>query len=390
MNKSITIFGLGYVGCSIAVLLAQKNQVLAIDIDVDKVNKINNKIVPFKDPMIEDFLQKKKLKIKAATSLDESHKSDFYVIATPTDYDEKTNYFDTNSITDCISLIKSFDQNTPIIIKSTIPIGFIDEINKKFLCKNIIFSPEFLREGLALYDCLNPSRIIIGNTSEQAKDFVALLVESSEKDSIPIFYTGPKEAECIKLFANSFLALRVSFFNELDNFGFANDLNVRSIIEGISSDYRIGNYYNNPSFGYGGYCLPKDTKQLLSNFDGIPQAIFESIVKSNEIRKDFIANEIIKMNPSIVGIYLLNMKANSDNHRSSAIQGVISRLRDEDICVCIYEPSYQSDIFMDDIEVIKCFDNFKKQSDLIVANRLDTKLTDVKNKVFTRDIFGNN
>ncbi|MEL0187021.1 MAG: nucleotide sugar dehydrogenase [Flavobacteriaceae bacterium] len=390
MNKSITIFGLGYVGCSIAVLLAQKNQVLAIDIDVDKVNKINNKTAPFKDSMIENFLQKKKLKLKAATSLDESHKTDFYVIATPTDYDEQNNYFNTNSITDCISLIKSFDQNTPIIIKSTIPIGFIDEINEKFLCKNIMFSPEFLREGLALYDCLNPSRIIIGNTSEQAKDFVALLMESSEKDKIPIFYTGSKESECIKLFANSFLALRVSFFNELDNFGFANDLNVRTIIEGISSDERIGNYYNNPSFGYGGYCLPKDTKQLLSNFDEIPQAIFESIVKSNEIRKDFITNEIIKMNPTMVGIYLLNMKANSDNHRSSAIQGVISRLKDEGISVCIYEPSYQSDFFMDDIEVIQCFDNFKKKADLIVTNRFDKKLIDVKNKVFTRDIFGNN
>jgi UDPglucose 6-dehydrogenase len=390
MNKRLTIFGLGYVGCSMSVLLAQKNQVIAIDIDSTRVEAINNRKSPIQDQMTEDFLKNKDLILSATSDLESSNDSDYFIIATPTNYDEESNYFDTSSVRECIKKIKLHNKLTPIIIKSTIPVGFVDELNAEHSCNNIMFSPEFLREGTALYDNLNPSRIIIGNSSEKAKVFVSLLEEASQKNTIPTFFTGTKEAESIKLFANAYLALRVSFFNELDTYGQANDLDVESIIKGISSDDRIGNFYNNPSFGYGGYCLPKDTKQLLANFKNIPQNIISAIVDSNETRKDFLSKEIIKNQPSLVGIYLLSMKAGSDNYRSSAIQGIISNLKNTGIKVCIYEPSYPDNFFTGDIEIIQDLQKFKSISDIIVANRVDLHLEDVKNKVFTRDLFGNN
>jgi UDPglucose 6-dehydrogenase len=390
MNKKITIFGLGYVGSSMATLLSQHNKVIAIDIDPKKIAKLNKKKSPIRDLMIDDFLKNKALDILATSSLKDNDDSDYYIIATPTDYDEETNYFNTSSVEKTIKLIKKINKISPIIIKSTIPIGFIDQVNEEHSCNNIIFSPEFLREGSALYDNLNPSRIIIGNKSSSAKDFVNLLLEASHKKAISTFFTGSKEAECIKLFANSYLAMRVSFFNELDTFGYKNNLDVKSIVEGVSSDERIGEIYNNPSFGYGGYCLPKDTKQLLANYKDIPQRIISSIVESNEVRKEFIAEEVIKRNIKTVGIYLLAMKANSDNYRSSAILEIISKLKAANIKIFIYEPSINQKYFMEDIEVLKQLDEFKETSDLILANRKDNCLNDVENKLFTRDLFGNN
>ena len=390
MNKKITVFGLGYVGCSMAALLSQHNRVIGIDIDKKKIDAINNKKSPVKDNMFEDFLVNKNLRLTATDHLEEDNDSDFFIIATPTNYDEKLNYFDTSSVENVIKEIKNHNNQIPIIIKSTIPIGFVNELNAKHSCSNIIFSPEFLKEGSALYDNLNPSRIIIGSDSKDAKMFANLLVEGSHMKSIPIFYTGCKEAECIKLFANTYLALRVAFFNELDTFGFVNKLDIKSVIEGISSDERIGNFYNNPSFGYGGYCLPKDTKQLLSNFKEIPQTIISAIVESNNKRKDFLVEEIVKINPKKVGIYLLAMKKDSDNSRSSAIQGIIARLKDFDIEIFLYEPAFPEKYFMNDVKVFQDIDLFKSSSDLIITNRFDENLLDVKNKVFTRDIFGNN
>jgi UDPglucose 6-dehydrogenase len=390
MNKKITIFGLGYVGCSMATLLSQNNKVIAIDIDLQKVTDLNNRKSPIKDLMIDDFLKNKELDLLAVSSLNPDDDSDYYIIATPTDYDEELNYFNTSSVQKIIKIIKKVNKISPIIIKSTIPIGFIDQVNKEYSCKNIIFSPEFLREGSALYDNLNPSRIIIGNKSALAKGFANLLLEASHKKVVPTFFTGSKEAECIKLFANSYLAMRVSFFNELDTYGYKNNLDVRSIVEGVSSDERIGEIYNNPSFGYGGYCLPKDTKQLLANYKDIPQKIISSIVESNEVRKKFIAEEIIKRNIKTVGIYLLAMKADSDNYRSSAIIGIITKLRAANIKIFIYEPNINQKYFMEDIEVLKQLEVFKEVSDLILANRKDHFLNDVENKLFTRDLFGNN
>ena len=390
MNKKITVFGLGYVGCSMAALLSQHNRVIGIDIDKKKIDAINNKKSPIKDNMFEDFLVNKNLRLTATDHLEEDNASDFFIIATPTNYDEKLNYFDTSSVENVVKEIKNYNNQIPIIIKSTIPIGFVNELNAKHSCSNIIFSPEFLKEGSALYDNLNPSRIILGSDSKDAKMFANLLLEGAHIKSIPIFYTGSKEAECIKLFANTYLALRVAFFNEIDTFGFVNKLDIKSVIEGISSDERIGNFYNNPSFGYGGYCLPKDTKQLLSNFKEIPQTIISAIVESNDKRKYFLVEEIVKINPKKVGIYLLAMKKGSDNSRSSAIQGIIARLKDFDIEIFLYEPAFPEKYFMNDVKVFQDINLFKSSSDLIITNRFDENLLDVKNKVFTRDLFGNN
>ena len=389
MKKKITIFGLGYVGCSLAVLLSQFNKVTAIDIDIKKVNDINNKKSPIKDNLVQNFLSKKNLMLKASSSM-EFDDCDFFILAIPTNYDETLNYFDTSSLRELIKLIKNKFPNTPIIVKSTIPIGFIDEINLEYSCENIIFSPEFLREGSALDDNLNPSRIIIGSDSDEAVEFVQLLVNATSHKSIPTFYTGTREAESIKLFANTYLAMRVSFFNELDTFAHLKNLDTGSIIDGISSDLRIGNFYNNPSFGYGGYCLPKDTKQLLANSNNIPQKLLSAIVDANETRKDFIFSEVIKLKPKMVGIYLLAMKSNSDNFRSSAIHGIISRLKEKNIEICIFEPALNENYFLENIEVIDDLASFKDISDLIIANRYNEDLDDVKDKVFTRDVFGNN
>ena len=390
MNKKITVFGLGYVGCSIAVLLSKNNFVTAIDIDHKKVKDINNKKSPIDDKDLNNFLANEKLELQAQSKLDENSESSFYVIATPTDFNEKTNYFDTSSVENVIKLIKDQNKEAFIVIKSTIPIGFTKKINKKYNCDNIVFSPEFLREGSALHDNLYPSRIIIGDKSDKAKEFVDLLCNAALSDSIKTYFTNSDEAECIKLFANTYLALRVAFFNELDTFGYINNLDVKSIISGVCSDTRIGDYYNNPSFGYGGYCLPKDTKQLLANFYNVPQNIISSIEKSNDTRKDFIFNEIKNKNLKNIGIYSLAMKSNSGNHRSSAIIDIIEKLQKENLNIYLYEPSIKNKYFMNTVKVFDSLPLFKTSSDLIITNRSSPELDDVKDKLFTRDIFGNN
>ena len=314
---------------------------------------------------------------------------DFVIIATPTNYDEKTDSFETSSVSNVIEEVKNINKNIPIIIKSTIPIGFTDEQNEKFNTDNIFFAPEFLREGTALYDNLNPSRIIISSDKNEAKDFVMLMKKSASKKDIPTLFTSPKEAESIKLFANTFLAMRVAFFNELDNFSLSNNLNTKEIIEGISFDTRIGNYYNNPSFGYGGYCLPKDTKQLLANYKGIPQELISAIVKSNDLRMDYLSSLIIQKKPTCVGIYRLVMKKDSENFRSSAVQGIIQRLMSKGIQIIIYEPNIDNEKF-NDCTVVNDLDSFKESTDIIIANRMSKNLQDIPEKIFTRDLFGDN
>ena len=389
MSKRIIIFGLGYVGTSMAILLSQKNYVRAIDIDEKKVNLLNNKVSPIKDNLIDKFLDKKNLNLEASLDIEDFDNFDFVVIATPTDYDEDKDYFDVSTVKDIVAKVKDRNKNIPIIIKSTIPVGFTDEINSLHKCDNIYFSPEFLRENSALEDNLSPTRIIISGKSKQAKDFVNTISNCTRNKDYPILYIGRNEAESVKLFANTYLAMRVSFINELDNFGIHKKLNVDEIIKGISSDPRIGDFYNNPSFGYGGYCLPKDSKQLLANFDEVPQALISSVIKSNKLRKDFIAEQIILLKPKMVTFYRLAMKSESDNYRSAAIRGVIDRLKNKKIKLQIYEPTLDVDYY-DDISVENNLDLVKKESDLIVCNRLYDELEDVKNKVFTRDIFGNN
>ena len=389
MNQKITIFGLGYVGTSLAVLLAQNNDVVCIDINLDKVNQINSGISPIDDDDINEYLSSTDLSLKATLNQNLCFDSDLIIIATPTDYDERSGFFDTSSVEKIIYHIKTRNKTIPIFIKSTIPIGFTDKQNKLYESDNIIFSPEFLREGFALHDNLHPSRIIVSNDTDCCKNFVDLLLEGALKKDIRVIFSAPKEAESIKLFANTYLAMRVSFFNELDNFCIHNNLNSKDIISGIAYDDRIGNFYNNPSFGYGGYCLPKDTKQLLSNFDKVPQDIIQAIVKSNETRKDFIVNTILKSKPKVIGIYRLIMKSNSNNFRSSAIHGIIERFSKKDKEVVIFEPNLDKKTYKN-CNVIKELDEFKKYSDIIVANRNDETLADVSHKVFTRDIFGDN
>ena len=383
----IVVVGMGYVGLSLATMLSLKNDVIAIDLNINKVNLINNRISPIQDDYIQRYFRKEKLNLRAVSNYDFSFKNiDYVVVCTPTNYDENTNYFDTSSVEDVIGIVLSKNNRISVIIKSTIPVGFCDMMRKKFLSSNIIFSPEFLREGNALYDNLYPSRIIVGDVTKSAIKFGNLLRNSSLRKKVPVKYMFSKEAEAVKLFANAYLALRISFFNELDTYAEINKLNSKNIIDGVCLDPRIGSHYNNPSFGYGGYCLPKDTKQLLANYNGIPQNLISAIIESNTTRKQYISNVIIKNKVKVVGIYRLTMKSNSDNFRKSAIQDIIIYLKKANLKIIIYEPILKEKEFLD-CKVINDIEKFKKISSIILANRVDKKLNDVSDKVYTRDIF---
>ena len=383
----IAVAGTGYVGLSLATLLSQHNEVVALDIVPEKVEMINNHISPIKDNEIEEFLKNKELNLRATIDYKEAFKDAKYiVISTPTNYDVERNYFDTSSVEDTIEKIIGMDIDTTIIIKSTVPVGYTESIKEKYGIYNIIFSPEFLREGRALYDNLYPSRIILGEDSERANIFADLLKEGAIKENIDVKFMGNTEAEAVKLFSNTYLALRVAYFNELDTYAEVYNLNTKDIIEGMGLDPRIGSHYNNPSFGYGGYCLPKDTKQLLANYKGIPQNLIEAIVKSNDTRKKHIADMVLARNPKVVGIYRLTMKTNSDNFRASAIQGVIENLKNSGVEIIIYEPTLNDKTF-NDCMVVNDFDKFSDKADVIIANRLDEQLADVKDKVYTRDLY---